>query len=80
MSEFRIFMIGCTAVIQQEIEVGLSQSHIAKTYALAMYSEAHKADDPDWRAINMAILSRWKMSGLLRIKKMAHKHFGDFKR
>ena len=68
---FRINLICCTQVIQNEIAQGLPQKDIAVTYAMAIKSQAEGADKPDWLAINRAILSRWKMSGLERIKKRA---------
>lgn len=69
--EFSINLIGCTDVICSEVAEGLTQNEIAATYAMAIKSEARGADDPDWHKINTAILSRWKMSGLERIKKRA---------
>ena len=71
MSDFRINLVGCTRVIQDEMAAGLTQNEIAVTYAMAIKSQAQGADTPDWRAINAAILARWKMSGLERIKKRA---------
>jgi hypothetical protein len=72
MSEYQVNLICCTGVICDEVKAGLSQKDIAVTYAMAMKSAAQGADQPDWLAINTAILSRWKMSGLERIKKRAH--------
>ena len=54
-------------VIIQEIEAGLPQKTIAKTYALALRSQ----EKTDWKAANEAIIERWSISGLERIKKMA---------
>ena len=71
MGEFRINLVGCTRVIQDEIAAGLSQKEIAVTYAMAVKSQAQGADTPDWPAVNAAILAKWKMSGLERIKKRA---------
>jgi hypothetical protein len=67
------YMACCTSVIVRE--VGMKEFHqrdIATSYALAMKSERAGADKPDWKAINMAILGRWKRSGLERIKQRAH--------
>lgn len=47
------------------------QKDVALTYAMAIKSEAQKADEPDWSTINKAIIARWSMSGLERIKKRA---------
>lgn len=54
-------------VIINEIEQGCTQRQIAQTYALAL-----RSDEPtDWKAANKAIIERWSISGLDRIKKMA---------
>jgi len=66
-----ISLVCCTQVIQNEIAQGLTQKQIATTYAMTLVSAARGADNPDWAAINGAILAKWKMSGLERIKKRA---------
>lgn len=66
-----ISLVCCTQVIQNEIAQGLTQRQIATTYAMALVSDARGADTPDWPTINRAILAKWKMSGLERIKKRA---------
>lgn len=71
MSDYQAYMVCCTDTICEEVKSGLPQKDVALSYALALKSQAHGADKPDWRAINTAILSRWKMSGLERIKKRA---------
>ena len=63
--------VGCTQVICDEIEAGCTQKSIALSYAFALKSKMQGADDPDWGVINRAILAKWKMSGLERIKKRA---------
>jgi len=69
---YQINMIACTATICDEIKhPAITQRDVAMAYALAIKSEAQGADKPDWRAINTAILNRWSMSGLERIKKRA---------
>ena len=68
---FRTYMLCCTDTICDEIKMGLTQRDIALAYALAIKSAAAKADEPDWRHINRAIINRWSMSGLERIKKWA---------
>ena len=68
----QISLVDCTRVICVEVAAGATQKDVALTYAMSMVSEARGMDDPDWKAINGAILSRWKMSGLERIKKRAH--------
>jgi hypothetical protein len=64
-------LVCCTQTICAEVQQGFTQKEIAVSYALAIRSAAVGADSPDWSAINGAILSRWKMSGLERIKKLA---------
>lgn len=70
---YRIYLMDCARVIEDEIAAGLTQTDIAKTYALAMISAAHGAWKSDWPRVNRAILDRWSMAGLERIKKLAHK-------
>ena len=72
MSEdFRINLVCCTDTICDEVKAGATQKSIACTYAMAIKSQAEGADQPDWPTINRAILAKWKMSGLERIKKRA---------
>lgn len=54
-------------VIENEISKGLNQKQIAQTYALAIRSSW----PTDWRRVNQAIIDRWSVKGLERIKKMA---------
>lgn len=67
----QINLVCCTQVICNEVAQGLTQNDVALSYAMAIKSAAQGADKPDWPIINRAILSRWKMSGLERIKKRA---------
>lgn len=67
-----INLVCCTDVILREIACKQArQKDIALTYAMAIKSEAQEADKPDWRAINEAILARWSLRGLNRIKRYA---------
>lgn len=67
-----INLICCTQVLSDlAADKRITQKDIALTYAMAIKSAAEKADAPDWGIINGAILARWKMSGLERIKKRA---------
>jgi len=45
----------------------LKQKDIAQTYALIIRS----GEKVDWKKINTAIVNRWSMSGLKKIKEMA---------
>lgn len=55
-------------VIKNEIAQGLNQRQIAQSYALGLRSSF----PTDWAAVNKAIIDRWSVSGLNRIKNMAH--------
>ena len=57
------------SVIENEIAHGMRQKDIAQTYALALASSY----PTDWARVNKAIIERWSISGLQRIKKMAWK-------
>lgn len=55
-------------VILNEIEdKSFKQVDVAKTYSLIMMSDV----DVDWVTINRAIIRRWSVSGLERIKQLA---------
>lgn len=45
----------------------MTQKDVAATYALAMTN----SDEIDWAVVNRAIIDRWSMSGLRRIKELA---------
>jgi hypothetical protein len=68
MGEFQINLVCCTSVICDEVKSGASQKSVAATYALAIKSAAQKADEPDWKTINTAIIERWNFKALDRIK------------
>lgn len=59
-------LIGVEEVIEDEILQGLTQTDVAKSYALGLRSTW----PTDWARVNAAILKRWP-KGLERIKKMA---------
>ena len=46
----------------------LYQRDVAQSYALAL---ALPKADVDWRKVNAAIIKRWSLSGLARIKELA---------
>ena len=69
-------LVDCTVVIINEIEQGLTQGCIAQTYAMALISASRGIDEPDWGTINRAIIARWSMAGLERIKRKAWKLAG----
>ena len=63
----RIELADTTRTLVDEIQNGAPQRSVAMTYALAIRS----SDKTDWCVVNQAILTRWKLSGLERIKRMA---------
>ena len=74
---FQSFLVCCTAVICNEVDKGLTQKQIAQTYAMAIVSDTYKMDKPDWTRINNAIIGKWGIKGLERIKKKAWKLIAD---
>ncbi len=67
--EITIELACCTAVLLNEIaHKECKQKSVAKTYYLAMRSR----EETDWKAVNLAIIERWSLSGLERIKNLAH--------
>jgi hypothetical protein len=68
----QVNLVCCTEVLLQDIRAKeATQKDIALTYAMAIKSASQGDDRPDWPTINRAILDRWSMSGLERIKKRA---------
>ena len=64
----RFALVAPEQVLLEEIEDRrLHQRDIAATYALAI----NTYDEVDWRRVNTAIIDRWSMSGLQRVKAMA---------
>ena len=60
--------IACVeSMVENEIKQGCKQKQIAQTYALALRSTW----PTDWQRVNSAIVKRWSMAGLQRIKKLA---------
>lgn len=64
----RIELANCTKTLLGEIaDKGFKQKSVAMTYALVL-----RSDEPtDWKIVNRAIIDRWSVSGLNRIKKVA---------
>lgn len=62
------FELDCVeSVIENEIEMGLTQKKIAQSYRLGLESSW----PTDWARVNAAILAKWP-KGLNRIKELAH--------
>lgn len=55
------------ALIAEVLNRNNTQMRVAEHYAAALRNYF----DMDWKAVNEAILTRWKMSGLVRIKEWA---------
>ena len=66
-----IDLVDCTRVILEEIDGKTTMKSVGLTYAMAMRSETRGADLPDWATINAAILHKWGLRGLKRIKARA---------
>lgn len=66
-----MMLMCCEMVIENEIQQGLGQKDIALTYAMTMHSEDN-GRDADWKRINQAIIAKWGVRGLSRIKTLAH--------
>lgn len=58
------------SILAEIADKRLKQKDIAQSYLLCMISEPETK--VDWPRINRAILSRWSISGLKNIKKLAH--------
>lgn len=68
----QIYMMCCTRVLMQDIATKeITQKGVALSYAMAIRSYTAKRDNPDWDMINKAIIARWSVSGLERIKRRA---------
>lgn len=70
---WNINLMCCTQVILQDLGAAqATQKQVALTYAMAIKSQMQNADRPDWPTINKAIIDRWNMKALERIKKRAY--------
>jgi len=67
MNRFTLNLCDAHMLIIEEIERGATQKDIAKTYALGLRSK----EPTDWATANKAIIERWSVSGLERIKNLA---------
>jgi hypothetical protein len=61
-------LFNCTETLLREIGIKeIKQKDVACTYVLALKS----SDPTNWKLVNEAIINRWSLSGLKRIKEMA---------
>ena len=65
--EFTAHLMCVEDVVENEIAQGCTQKSVAMTYALALRSSW----PTDWKRVNAAIVARWSVSGLERIKRLA---------
>jgi hypothetical protein len=65
--DWRFEIADVEGTIEREIAAKCTQKQIAQTYALAIKSSW----PTDWPKVNQMIITRWSVSGLERIKKMA---------
>lgn len=62
----------CENVLLREIpDKRLKQADIALTYAMALVSS--ERDSINWTRVNAAVIERWSLSGLRRVKERAWK-------
>lgn len=73
-----ITMVDVEATLEREINDGRKQADIVTTYAWAILNE-ERGETVDWRRMNDAIVKRWSMSGLNRIKTLAWKKVEQWK-
>lgn len=65
----RVTLCDCQNVIMREIAMPeMAPRDVAQTYRLAMESR----ESLDWAVVNSAIIARWDVTTLVKIKKMAH--------
>jgi len=65
---FRVGLVGAEQILLEEIaNPAMKQADIILTYALAL----NTPEPTDWRKVNEAIIQRWSISGLRRIKDAA---------
>jgi hypothetical protein len=68
-----IELVCTTTTLMTEISLPeMKQTDVALTYAMALRS----SDKTDWSKVNQAIIARWSVAGLERIKKLAWKSSG----
>lgn len=61
------FMLTTQSIVDEISDHHFHQRDIAKTYRIAI----RQGSDVDWPVVNGAIIDRWSISGLLRIKDAA---------
>jgi hypothetical protein len=62
-----------TLTIPAQCRNGATQPVVAAALAEALLAAAQRRESPDWRIINRAIIDRWNMGALNRIKRVAWK-------
>lgn len=70
-----MYLTACTFDLCNEIEtLRLPQKEVAKTFAMALRSEA-AGSKVDWEKVGAAALSRWKPSGWVRVKELGWAYY-----
>lgn len=66
----KLSLVNCERVLLEEIGTpSMTRRDVAKTYALALRSlEVHSVD---WEKVNGAIIDRWSVDALVKIKSWA---------
>ena len=68
-----MYLEGAHIVVKNEVEKGLSQKQVAETFALALWAENAGGIACDWKSLNDAVMARWGIKGLSRVKTMGWK-------
>jgi len=67
-----LYLDGCTETLLKEIaNRWTTQPQLALTYALALKAATKGKERIDWKKINEAIIKKWSLSGLKRVKELA---------
>lgn len=68
---YSVSLVDPTGTILSELgHKDVTQRSVALTYYLAMISDFKT----DWEKVNRAIIERWSVAGLQRVKQLAHAH------
>lgn len=64
---------GPTGILLLDVlDTSLRQRDVARSYAQGLLL-MHAGVELDWKVINRAIIDRWSLNGLVRVKEMAWK-------
>ncbi len=72
MNDRRAYLMDCQRVLLEEIACReANQVSIARTYRMALETTQAGLDVVNWKTVNTAIIARWSLAGLERIKILA---------